>query len=168
MTSNRSLVGAITLIAVTAMLALGAASASADDDHGKKKSALVGSWLVTLDRGPALPPLKSLQTFTRGHSVVEIANAGATVRSPSHGAWEHVDGPLYAMTIVFFRYDPQTGAYLGTHKIRSTIRVAPDGQSFTAVAVSELRDADGNLVPANIRSTGVGERINVERIPDQP
>ena len=71
-----------------------------------------------MNRGPALPPLKSLQSYSRGHTVVEIANGGATVRSPAHGAWERIGGRTYGSTTVFFRYDPVSGAYLGTLTLR--------------------------------------------------
>ena len=153
------------LVAVAAA-AFGVMSASADG-RGWGAQKLVGSWMVAVDRGPALPALKSLQTFTSGHGVVEIANGGATARSPSHGAWERTGRREYATTIVFFRYDPAGGAYLGTVKVRRTLVLAPDGQSFTAVSVGELRDPAGNLLPgSNIRrDTEIGERINVEPIP---
>lgn len=69
--------------------------------------------------------------------------------------------------MAFFRYDPGTGAYLGTTKLRHEIEVAPDGQSFTGVSVPEFRDPDGNLQPgSNARRDAVaGQRINVEPLP---
>jgi hypothetical protein len=170
--TRRPLHGAIALIALLAMVAVGAISASAGINRAERsaKSQLVGSWMATVDRGPALPPLKSLQSFTRGHSVIEVANGGATVRSPSHGAWERIGERKYASTIVFFRYDPASGAYIGTLKLRSEMELAPDGQSFTGVAVGELRDPNGNLLPgSNSRRDAVtGERIDVEPVPDLP
>ena len=72
--------------------------------------------------------------------------------------------------MVFFRYDPANGAYLGTVKLRRQIDVAPDGQSFTGVSIGELRDPSGNLLPgSNIRrDTEVGTRTNAEPLPTQP
>jgi len=109
-------------------------------------------------------------SYTGGHNVIEIANGGATVRSPSHGAWEKIGGRKYGSTVIFFRYDPVSGAYLGTLKIRHELEVAEDGQSFTGVAIGELRDANGNLLPgSNTRKdTVTAERINVEPLPDLP
>jgi hypothetical protein len=162
---NRSfaVIGVLVAIAVSA----GAISASAGGDHHGPK--LVGTWMVSVDR-PGLPPLKSLQSYTGGHNVIEIANGGATVRSPSHGAWEKIGGRKYGSTVIFFRYDPVSGAYLGTLKIRHELEVAEDGQSFTGVAIGELRDANGNLLPgSNTRKdTVTAERINVEPLPDLP
>jgi hypothetical protein len=162
MASKRSIA---TLVAAAALLALGAVSAAAGDD-GKQRAKLVGSWMVNVDRGPSLPALKSLQSYTGGHAVIEISNGGATVRSPSHGAWKRTGDRTFGSTIVFFRYDPQTGAYAGTAKIRHTLEVARDGQTFTGVAVAELRDPAGNLLPIPPHRDAVtGERINVEPIP---
>jgi hypothetical protein len=109
--------------------------------------------------------VKGLTTYTRGHSLVGTANV--VVRGPAHGTWEHVSGRLYADTHVFFRFDP-TGAFLGTQRIKENVRLAPDGDSYTAVAISDQFDPNGNLVVGGLRATITATRIHVERIPDQP
>lgn len=155
-------------VVVLAVAGVGAISAAAGGKGGENQ--LVGSWMVSVDRGPALPALKSLQTYTKGNGVIEIANGGATARSPAHGAWERLAGRTYGTTVIFFRYDPAGGAYLGTVKIRHTLQLGQDGESFTGVAVAELRDPAGNLLPgSNTRRDAVtAERINVEPVPDAP
>jgi len=87
-------------------------------------------------------------------------------RSHDREIWEHTGGRTYGSTVIFFRYDPASGAYLGTLKLRHALELAPDGQSFTGVAVGEIRDANGNLLPgSNARKDAVtGERINVEPV----
>lgn len=166
MMRKKSVIGAIALLALTVMVGAGAISAAAGDDRRDQgANGLVGSWEVSVDRGPQLPPVKSLHTYTRGHALVETANLPN--RSPSQGAWEHVKGRLYATTHIFFRFDP-TGAYLGTQKINETVRLAQNGESFTAVAISTLFDPNGNVVVSGLRATIAGQRIHVERIPDQP
>jgi hypothetical protein len=165
----------IASLALTAMVTAGAISASSGDDDLERGlrcppiclggEQLVGSWELTVDRGPVLPPVKALTTYTSGHSVVGTANA--VTRGPSHGAWEHVRGQLYADTHIFFRFDA-TGTYLGTQRINETVRVAPDGESYMAVAISNLFDTNGNLVVGGLRATITATRIHVERIPDQP
>lgn len=165
----RTALVAIVAVALTAS-AIVAMSASADRKGGKGRSGkLVGAWTVAVNR-PGLPSLTSLQTYTKGHGVVETANGGAGARSPAHGAWRRIRARRYAVTMVFFRYDPASGAYLGTVKLRREIQLARDGQSFTGVSVGELRDPAGNLLPgSNVRrDTEVGQRINVEPIPAQP
>lgn len=150
-------------------MATGVVSATAGGKaaaHGS--NTLVGSWMVAVDRGPALPPLKSLQTFARGGGIVETSNGGALVRSPGHGAWERIGNRRYATTIVFFRYDPaQNGAFVGTVKLRRELELDRDGNSFTGVSVAELRDANGNLLPGSNtrRDNETADRITVEPIP---
>jgi hypothetical protein len=166
--SKRSVVSAIVLIAVAAMVAAGAIYASSGDD-GRSQGAnqIIGSWELTVDRGPQLPPVKGLTTYTRGHSVVGTARDRLN-RGPSHGTWEHLSGRLYADTHVFFRFDPATGAPLGTQRVNETARLAPDGESYTAVAISNLFDLNGNLVVGGLRATITATRIHIDRIPDQP
>ena len=172
MTSKRPVIGTIAVVVLAVVIAVGAISASAGNNRATHSTGpkLVGSWMASVNRGPTLPPLKSLQTYTKGGGVIEIANGGATVRSTSHGAWKHSGGRTYGSTTVFFRYDPQSGAYIGTLKLRHELELSPDGQSFTGVAVGELRDANGNLLPgSNTRKDAVtAERINVEPVPDIP
>ncbi len=162
---------AATLVTVLATTGLAAVSAAADGEpRDMGGNELVGSWMVSVNRGPALPPLKSLQTYTKGNGVIEISNGGAAVRSPSHGSWERTAGRTYSTTGVFFRYDPATGAYAGTVKLRTTLELSQDKQTFTAVTVGELRDPAGNLLPGSNsrRDTATAERILVEPLPDLP
>ncbi len=63
---------------------------------------------------------------------------------------------------------PPRGTYLGTQRINETVRLAPDGESYTAVAISNLFDTNGTLVVGGLRATITATRIDVERIPDQP
>lgn len=157
--------GVMLAVGATGLLAMSASADRSAPQGGPGK--IVGSWQVAVNR-PGLPALNSLQTYTRGHGIVETANSGAGARSASIGAWERT-GPLtYAATKVFFRYDPATGAYLGTVKLRREIQLAPDGESFTAVSVGELRDPAGNLLPGSNtrRDTEIGQRLNVEPIPE--
>lgn len=175
MTRRRSALAAIALAGVTAMVATGAISA-ASDDPGRGRwdgaSQLVGTWDVTVtipNPPPGLPPVqKSLATFNEDGTTVESANAPTAARGASHGAWERIGPNLFAMTRVFFRFNPQTGAYLGTQKINATVRVSPDGETFAAVSFSELRDAEGNLVLAGLRATAAAARMHPQRIADQP
>jgi hypothetical protein len=48
------------------------------------------------------------------------------------------------------------------------VELAQDGESFTAVAISNLFDTNGNLVAGGLRATITATRIHVEPGPDQP
>ena len=124
MTSNRSLVAVVAVTTAIAMSVVGAITASAGGGAESPANQIAGTWDVTVDRPEPLSDLKSLQTLTGDGSTIEIANVGTALRSPSHGAWERLEGRRYASTMVFFRYDPQSGAYVGTQKIVSTFTLS--------------------------------------------
>jgi hypothetical protein len=146
MTRNRLLVAVAAVTTAVAMSVVGAMTASADVQTESHANQLAGTWDMTIDRPAPLSDPKSLMTFIDGGSSIEIANIGTALRSPSHGAWQRLEGREYATTTVFFRYDPQSGAYLGTQKNVGTITLSPDGNSFSGSAVSTIYDPDGNVV----------------------
>jgi hypothetical protein len=168
MISRRAL-GTVIAVAATAMVAAAmvSASAGAGSREDSSRNGLAGTWTVAVNRPAPLPPLTSLQVFTGAGSVIEMANEWPATRTASYGSWERVQGRLYAATTVFFRFNPQTGAYLGTQKISRTIRLARDGQTFTHVARVTVLDPNGNVL-ASFGAAASGERMQVERIPDQP
>ena len=131
-----------------------------------------GSWVVTVTRlnpPPNVPPtFKSLMTFDGGGGLTETSNTGTTLRGPAHGSWERVEGRSYATTMLFFRFNPQTGAFLGTQKVSRTMRLSQDGQTFEAASLAAQYDPDGALILGGLRATETGARIDVEPIPDQP
>lgn len=169
MIRKRSVVATITLFALTVTIATAAVSASAAKTPRKASAgyALVGTWDVTLSL-PGQPPGRVLATFSGDGTTVESAAAPPALRGASHGAWERIGPYLFAVTRVFFRFNPQTGAFLGTQKVNATVRVAPDGKTFTAVSISEQRDPAGALIVGGLRGTAQGARLEVEQIPDQP
>lgn len=152
-----ALAAALLAIGIVATTALAGSTGSAGNQ-------LAGTWRVAVIRPAPLSTIVSLQVYTADGSVIESANdTGA--RSPSYGAWERVSGRTYASSGMFFRFDPQTGAQVATHRIDRTIQLARDGQSFTAVAHAVTTDMDGNVI-ADLRVPSTGVRMQVERIPD--
>jgi hypothetical protein len=128
---------------------------------------IAGTWRVTVNRPAPQTPLISLQVFTSDGSVIENANEWPATRTESYGVWERIGGRLYANSTEFFRFNPQTGAQVGTMKINRTIRLSQDGQTMSVVARATLVDLSGNVVTSFlVRATGV--RMQVERIPDLP
>jgi hypothetical protein len=156
---RKTFIAAIGLIAV-ALAATGAISASAANDDSSANH-LVGSWQLTVDRGPTLPPVKGLTTYTSDGTLIGTGNT--VLRGPAHGVWEHVSGRTYADTHIFFRFD-STGTLLGFQKIRETVELTQDGDSYTAVAISDQFDPSGNLTASGLRATITATRIKVEPI----
>ena len=159
-----------TLFALAVLIAVaGAVTATAANKppKAKPKPALVGTWEVTLSV-PGAPPGRVLATFNMDRTTVESAAAPPATRGSSHGVWKEIGSNLFAVTRVFFRFNPQTGAFLGTQKVNATVRVAADRRTFAAVSVSEQRDPAGNVVASGLRGTAQGVRMEVELIPDRP
>ena len=157
---------------VFAVIAVGGgviATAGARSDSAKARpwpgnqNQLAGTWTVTVDRPAPLPPVSSLQVYTARGSMVESGNDSKS-RSPQYASWKRVGGREYAATGVFFRFDPQTEAFVGRMKINRTINLARDGQSFTFRGRATSTDANGNVV-ASFPVSGSGQRLQVEEQP---
>jgi hypothetical protein len=157
---------AVALIVLTATVAVGASSsAGASTRHTGNK--LAGAWIVHVVPPAPRAPVTSLQVYTRDGSVIESGNDGSASRSPAYGTWERIEGRLYANTTVFFRFDPATGAFIGSLKVSRTIRLAEDGQSFAVAGRVSVLDPNGNVL-GSFPVTGTAERMQVERIADMP
>jgi hypothetical protein len=168
--TRRTAVAGIVAVLATGALAAVAVSGSAGAAGEPSGNQLIGTWQVVVNRPPPLPPLQSLQVFTDEGSVIETANewvVGGALRTAALGSWKRINGRLYASTTVFFRFHPQTGAFVGTRKISRTHELAQDGQSFSHVARVTTFDPNGNVLDTFVaRATAV--RMQVERIPDEP
>lgn len=156
--------------AVAAVAGLSSASSAASSTEGLQ---LDGTWMVTVTRinpPPGLAPtFKSLLSYARGGVMIETSSTSAAVRrSPALGQWERIGNDLFATSMWFFRSDPATGANVGTQEVDRTVRLSADGDSFTAVAVVQQFDVDGNPVGGQLHATEVGERLAINPNPDQP
>lgn len=163
--TRRSLLGVVAVVVVTAAVGTGAAAGGSSDDDGRSK--LAGTWNVTVLRPAPLPPLSSLQIFTSDGSVIEMANESPATRTAQYGSWERVENRLYASSGTMFRFNPQTGAHVATMKINRNIRLSKDGRTFDQAAIATTYDLNGNVL-ASFPVVAHGERMQIERIPDQP
>jgi len=161
--------GLLLLAALVAATGLASGSATSSSEGHR----LDGTWMVTVTRinpPPGLPvTFESLMSYTRGGVLIETSSTSAAARrSPALGQWERIGNDLFATSMWFFRSDPATGANLGTQEVDRTVRLSADGDSFTAVAVVQQFDVDGNPVGAPLHATEVGERLAINPNPDQP
>ena len=156
----------IALAALVVAVATGAI-ASAGASGGDAGNQLAGTWNVTVNRPAPLPPLASLQVFTSDGGAIEMANEWQATRTAQYGSWERIGGRLYAASGVIFRFHPQTGAHVATMKINRTIRLSDDGQRFTQASRATTYDLNGNVI-ASFPVVATGERMQVERISDEP
>ncbi len=168
---RRSMLLCVTVLVVLGAVATGAIALAGErfPDAGSRPAAnqIAGTWRVTVNRPAPQPPLTSLQVYTSDGSMIENANEPPATRTESYGVWQQIGDRLYAASSEFPRFNPQTGAQVGTTKVNRTIRLSPDGQTFTAVARATLLDLNGNVV-ASFLVTATGVRMQVERIPEVP
>lgn len=159
------------LLVLTALVAAtGLASGSATSSSEGQQ--LDGTWMVTVTRinpPPGVPAtFESLMSYARGGVMIETSSTSAARRSPALGQWARIGNDLFATSMWFFRSDPATGVNLGTQEVDRTVRLSADGDSFTAVAVIQQFDVDGNPVGGQLHATEVGERLAINPNPDQP
>ncbi len=164
-----SLLRAIIVLGVGALVTAaisGGAAAGGDSERDGRGRSLVGTWDVAvtlLDPPPGVPSVgRALATFTADGNTIETSNSAPATRGSAHGAWKRVGVRLYAVTRMFFRFNPQTGAYVGTATLNAEVSVAPDGETFTAQSTTALHDPAGNIVGSGIRATASGRRMHVE------
>ena len=161
--SNRTKFSAATAAAVAVVAVGGGVIGTAGATSESAGNKLAGTWTVTINRPAPLPAVSSLQAYTAQGSMIESGNDGAS-RSPQYASWKRVKGREYAATGLFFRFDPQTGAFVGRMKINRTIELAQDGQSFTFRGSSTILDTNGNVV-VSVPASGTGHRLQVEEQP---
>ncbi len=160
---KRSLFWAMALIVVVVATGAIASAGASPTEAGNQ---LAGTWNVTVNRPAPLPPLASLQVFTADGSWIETANESPAARTAQFGSWERIHGRLYAASGTIFRFDP-AGAHVATMKINRTMRLSHDGQTMTVAARATLYDLSGNVL-TSFPVVATGERMQVERIPDEP
>ena len=149
------------LTTVVAVLAVGggviATAGATSESTGNQ---LVGTWTATVNRPAPLPPFASLQVYTSRGSMVESGSDSAA-RSPQYATWKRVGGREYAASGIVFRFDPQTGAFLGKYQINRTIELALDGQSFTFHGRATLYNTSGDVV-TSFPVSGDAQRMQIE------
>ena len=123
-----------------------------------------GSWNnITTRRncitGAATGTFPSMFTFSQGGTMWEAgAGADPKLRSASHGVWRFdPKGGVYITAVQFFRFNAD-GTPAGRQIIRQEIELSPDWTTYTATAMVQVLDINGN-VTANNCATGVGTRF---------
>ena len=132
-------------------------------DSDDQRRSIVGSWIGTLDNGERI--LMSFTSDGIAFSTIQgEVRLTLPVLTPAHGAWTHLGGRRFALTLAGILYDVQTGGYQGAGKVRGFLTLDRSGDGISATVTVEIFGPDGTRVaaiPHTIRFT----RINVE-LPD--
>jgi hypothetical protein len=168
--TRKKAIAALAFVALVIVIAAGAAivPAGTASNEGSSGNQLTGTWVATVKLPAPAPALTSLQVYTDDGSFVESgSDSSGAARSPQYGRWERIGGRLYAGSGTFFRFNPVTGAHVGSMKINRTIRLSDDGQSFTTIARVLTLDLSGNVVGSFVALSSA-VRMQVERIAEEP
>jgi len=120
---------------------------------------LEGAWMVTVT-APGQPPITALHTYTLDGGV--LVSSPLMQRSVGHGSWVRTGNREFGRTWVQLRFD-EKGAFAGTTKVRSIIRVNETLDEWVGVTVTvDVFDASGKQVSSTTGPTDRGKRIRVE------
>ena len=166
MMRKKTVLVAVALIALTAMVSTGAISASAGK-QAPKSQRLSGTWMttVTLEDPPpgVAASFRALNTFVMSGELLVSSSVGLpATRSLAHGDWIRTGNRRFASSFVFFRFDP-AGAFIGSQRVHRTILLASSLNAFTSTDVIEILDPSGTVIRSS-RATEVGQRLTVQQI----
>jgi hypothetical protein len=127
-----------------------------------KAKGLVGTWRVHIPQSAGgLPPFNAYQTFHGDGTITEVSDLLTTqTESPAHGVWTGKRSD-YQFTFELFVFDPETKQPAGRVRVRGTIRLAQDGESFTADSVVDFITPDDSVVEAVDSGPFTGSRVEV-------
>jgi len=158
MNSKTALV-VVAIIAVIALVVAGVSLVYAQSSlKGGERDAdsLAGSWIINVIPDPAIgvPPFINYSVMTGDGRVINSNESGHV----SVGEWIRTAVNRFAVT--FMGSDVSDGQ-LSPYKVRGTVELSQDGEEFTGPFVTDIFDADGNLV-FTITGTIQATRIHVE------
>lgn len=116
---------------------------------------LIGTWLLSSDPEPGAAP--SVVIFSADGGYVENEQGDISL-----GRWAQTGPQTGNMTFVSVFANEETGEYEGLFKIRASIEVAADGQSFAAEYTIDVVDADGTSPGEYGPGTATATRVSVE------
>ena len=143
----RQLLGTLGMSAVLACSISLSNSALANGPAARQ--GLEGTWITGVASGSA-PGFLGLATYTQDGLVFGESNS-TTPRSLSYGEWFKIGPREYFRSAILFRFAPppaEPRTYIGVSRISATIVLSESGDEFTAQAVTERFDPNGNFVSA--------------------
>jgi len=148
------------------MSILGLAIEGQSQEGSSPRTALAGSWRVTVTPGPNRPPgvpetIEALATFdASGGFVFTDTDDPAS----GHGSWEYAGHGRFNTTHERFIFDAQRHLVAILH-VRAKIRLNSTNDMYTTEEVVEIRQfPSGVVLFAYTGATSVGRRIHVEPI----
>ena len=124
---------------------------------------LEGSWNhqvrgLNCTTGAVIRTFQVMFTYNRGGTLWEAGTGtDPKLRGPSHGLWSYESNRRYTTRFQFFRFNAD-GTHAGRQIIRQQIQMSNDGNSYTATAIAQILDVNGNVIQTNC-SDGTATRF---------
>ena len=146
------------MLVVLGVLAVGMVGRGASaQDATTEGHPLVGTWIANTDPAEGSVP-HDVFIFDSDGTYIEQDADGAT----QLGAWAATGPTTATLTVVAFEAEDEDGTVVSSYKIRATIEVGADGNSFTAQYTLEFIDSDGTSTGEVGPGTATGTRLVVE------
>lgn len=148
-------------IGLAILMASGAAfsQSGAGDPGGTAAPELEASWRVTVTPiGVPIAPFRTYSTFARGGTFLESSQPR---QGPGHGVWQRTGDREFGITFEKIMFDA-AGNFAGTLKVRETITLSAQGDSYVGDGTAEVFDPSGRLVGSFCAKTEA-TRITVQR-----
>jgi hypothetical protein len=153
---RQRLLGSFVVVLLVAVTAFGFCSDADAQETSTQGHPLVGTWLADTDLGD---PANAQDTFlftADGGYVQSEAGGTATL-----GVWQATGGTTATLTLAAAAGDDE-GNNFGSIKIRASIEVGADGNSFTAEYTIEFIQPDGTSSGEGGPGHATGVRMTVE------
>ncbi len=146
------------MLVVLGVLAVGMSGRGASaQDATTEGHPLVGTWIANTDPAGGSVP-HDVFIFGSDGTYIEQDADGTT----QLGAWEATGPTTATLTVVAFESEDEDDSVVSSYKIRGTIEVGADGNSFTAQYTLEFIYPDGTSTGEAGPGTATGTRLVVE------
>ena len=132
-----------------------------------RRTALVGTWRVAItprvcQSGVAIrEPFPAMATFSFGGTMTTAdSSINPALRSAGHGVWHHTTGREYRALAEAFLFNPG-GTWVGTQRLKQTIELSEDGNTFRATVAATFLDGAGNVTGTGCATT-TGQRLLID------
>jgi hypothetical protein len=143
--------GLLAILATIVGTRIGPESASAQDQN------MEGSWMLATTFPDGRQTMGLATHNGNGTYVISTSNPRLTA---GHGVWVSTGNREFGTTWVALRFD-ESGAVVGTQKVRGQLTLDATGDSFSSRSQIEFLDRAGNVVGSGSATTQ-GRRLRVE------
>ncbi len=130
---------------------------------------IVGSWRVRIVGEGSDTPLFAVATATSDRTVV--ITGGIPTASVGHGLWRKLASGRFVVKFLYFRFDDETGALIGSAAVESKVSISRTADGVTASGTGQaiLFDLDGvevetlpgEVTAERLRSVGFPPDLNL-------